>query len=363
MSSVAVSFQGRGTELEFLLDRLSAALIGQGTTVAIAGEAGIGKTRLLEEFRKIGDQVDCMMLTGRCIAGPPSPYLPFRDMLPRHLLVESYWGRPDGPGDADRFPFQMLSLVREISRDRTLVLILEDMHWADEESISLLQFLSKKTRGLRVMLVATYRPKEIISSGTDRPHPLYAALTDMRKECLCEEMVIGPLGKAELGRISEDILKGPFEEASINRLLSSTGSNTLYFIETLVSMAEGGSIRQENGVWGIGPGTAVPVNDPVRQAVLGQLDTLTRTERRLLELASVMGVVFEYAVVAEVLGMEATKVSELLDGVETRTELVRDTGKGYRFSDTLTRDVIRGQISPMRQKEFLKAVDRLLGKA
>ena len=359
MSSAAVPFEGRGTELEFLFARFSAALVGKGGVVAIAGDAGIGKSRLVEEFTKICDQVYCMVLTGKCIAGPPSPYLPFRDMLSHRFLVDSYWG---GSDRTDRFPFQILELAREISQERPLVMVVEDMHWADEESISLFHFLAKKIRDLKVLLVCTYRPKEILSAGAGQDHAWYTALMEMRKNRLCEEMVICPLSKRELGKVVDNILNGQFDKASIERMLSSTGSNTLYFIETLLSMADEGSIQFENDFWKIKAGTEVPVNDPVRQAVLSQLDTLSRMERQILEMASVMGVVFEYSVVAGVLDLSDTNTSELLDRVETRTNLVKDTGKGYRFSDTLTRDVIRGQISPMRQKEFLKAADRLLSR-
>lgn len=365
MSSLAVGFEGRGAELEFLLARLSAALSGRGTIIAIAGEAGIGKTRLVGEFKKICNLADCLVLYGECIAGPPFPYLPFRDMLPRGYVVDSYEGRrvDDGPvKNEDRFPFQILGLIEEISKDRPLVIILEDMHWADQESASVLHFLGKRIRDLKVLMVCTYRPKEILSSGSNRIHPFYGAMLKIRKEGLCEEMVLGPLERQELKKIANTILDLPFESASLEHLLDCTGDNTQYFIETMLSMVSQGGITLNDGVCKIAPGTIVTSNDPVKQAVLGQMDLLTRSERRILELASVMGIRFDHCIVAEVLEQDSTAVSEMLDAVETRTDLIKDLGDGYCFSDTLTRDVIKAQISPMRQKEFLRVIGKLQNK-
>jgi predicted ATPase len=358
MSSAAVAFEGRCKELEFLLARLSAALIGEGGVVAIAGEAGIGKTRLVGEFKKIGDQVGCTAFIGMCIAGPPSSYLPFRDMLPRGVITEALRGGVGGTIEGDHFPFLMLDMIRKMSRDRTLIIILEDMQWADEDSVSLLHFLAKRIEGLKVLIVCTYRPKEILATGKDQTHPFYDTLQEMRRECLCEEIVLGPLGEKELGKIAENILGGPFEPTSLQRLLDSTGSNVLYFIETLMSMTSEGGILQDNGIWMMKTGAEIPLNESVRQTVLGQLDILTRSERRLLELASVIGVSFNYSLIADVIELEPMKVSELFDNIETRTDLVRDVGDGYCFRDVITRDIIRAQVSPMRQKEFLKAANK-----
>jgi predicted ATPase len=363
MSSFTAAFEGRCAELEFLLARLSGALSGGGGLVVIAGEAGIGKTRLVDEFKKIGSQVDCEILTGKCISGPPSPYLPFRDMLPRRWVMDEFHEEAGNAKDGDRFPYRILDLVKELSEEKTLIIVLEDMQWADEYSTTLLHFLSRRIHELNVIIVCTYRPKEILNIGAERRHPLYETLKEMRKEDLCDEIVLGPLGKPELGMIADSILDHPLERASLEHLMSCTGSNTLYFIETLLSMVAEGVIVLDEGIWMMTQGTRVPLNDSVRQAVLAQMDLLTGLERRILELASVMGIRFDYTVVADMLEQDRSTVSELLDAIETRTELIKDVGEGYCFSDDLTREVIRAQISPMRQKEFLKAADRLLLKS
>ncbi len=364
MSSMAVAFEGRSAELEFLLARLSAALTGNGTIIAIAGEAGIGKTRLMNEFKKIGSLADCLVLYGECIAGPPFPYLPFRDMLPRGCVVDPNEGgrKEDGPVMEDRFPSQILRLIEEISKDRPLVIILEDMQWADQESASVLHLLGKRIRNLKVLMVCTYRPKEILGSGSNRMHPFYEAMLEIRKEGLCEEMVLGPLGRQELRMIANTILDHPFESASLEHLLDCTGENTQYFIETLQSMVSQGGMTLDEGVWKIAPGTIITSNDPVKQAILGQMDLLTRSERRILELASVMGTRFDHCIVADALEQDRTTVSEMLDAVETRTDLIKDVGDGYCFRDILTRDVIKAQISPMRQREFLRVIGKLQNK-
>ena len=360
MTPVEVEFEGRSKELEFLLNRLGGALSGKGGTVIIAGEAGVGKTRLVEEFRKMGLQVGCTILLGRCLSGPPSSYLPFRDLLPR-MLVTRLAEDPD-PRTGEQFPFHFMGLVGDICEEGTLIIILEDMQYADPDSTTLLHFLGRKVKGLKVMVVCTYRPKEILNARADRKHPFFEMMVEMRRESLCEEMVLGPLRKMELARIAESILGGRLEEASLEHLIGFTGSNTLNFIGTLESMAEGEGLVRDGGGWKMLPEMAVPLKGPVMQAVLGQMDFLSRPERRVLELASVMGVNFDCSLVAEVMGQEHTKVSEMLDSIETRTDLIKEVGDGYCFSDVMTRDVIREQISPMRQRELLRAAERSLNK-
>ena len=151
---------GREKELEFLMGQMASAISREGHLVLISGEAGSGKTALCETFIELAIKSDALILVGRCVPGSQSPYLPF---------VEAFSNQVPNPFAEDEASntnpsvlfLSVLRSIERISEDRTLILWLEDLHWADSASIALIHFLARNVKTLKALVLGTYRQEDI----------------------------------------------------------------------------------------------------------------------------------------------------------------------------------------------------------
>ncbi|HEX2589423.1 MAG TPA: AAA family ATPase, partial [Gaiellales bacterium] len=195
---------GREQELFQLEDALLAAYRGDGRFVALGGEAGMGKTRLASELAKRATRLDWEVLSGACSeAELPLPYLPVVEAIGNHLarhdaaevagslgaarreLAQLFpqladEGEPAPVGDPAQAKLRLfeavVALLGLVARDRGLLLIVEDIHWADSATRELLDHLARRIRGMRAMVLVTYRSDEL-----DRRHPLAPVIQAWRR--------------------------------------------------------------------------------------------------------------------------------------------------------------------------------------
>jgi len=241
----------RDDELAALEDALLAARRGESRFVALAGEAGIGKTRLARELAREARELGCTVLAGGCSdAELTLPYLPFVEAIGKFLDDADPSALSDalGPGRAELaqlFPqlgsgtspeqspdagqaklrlFEaVVSLLALPARDQTLLLVIEDVHWADASTRELLDYLARRLTDLPSLILVTYRRDEL-----NRRHPLMPVLQGWRRSGLADVVELEPLSPDGVG----DMLAAILGEDSVNAELR----------ELMVERSEGNQI-------------------------------------------------------------------------------------------------------------------------
>ncbi|MBV8136492.1 MAG: AAA family ATPase [Deltaproteobacteria bacterium] len=262
-------FIGRAEEMAALRAAIDAALGGQASLVMVAGEPGIGKTRLAEEAGAYARHRGAHVLVGRCYEGESaSPYSAFVEVIREYIssrpddalktemgdgasdiakLVPEIRERiPDLPpsppadpnGERLRLFNGVASFLVNASKANPIMLHLDDLHWADKPSLLLLQHLARRMKGSRLMLVGAYRDVEL-----DRRHPLSAVLGELRRERLYQRVLLRGLTESEVKELFEAILQQKLEgpgAAFVRAVLRETEGNPFFIEEVLRHLVESG---------------------------------------------------------------------------------------------------------------------------
>jgi len=392
---------GREREKEFLERLLEKALAGKGTIVLIAGEAGIGKTRLADEFEKLATAKGSRVMVGRCVPGAPSPYLPFQDALERYFgtrscmkkrhqrLVESakraapelveaapivgsilkataafykeYRETNLNPeSESERTLHATLEFLRKMSAKQPILMVLDDLQWADSASIQLLHFLARNSEGLRVLLIGTYRPEDLPTEVNGRIHPLLESLRIMRREGICHELFLDRLNREELTLAIEGMLGSQMDADLLQRIATESEGNPLFAVEIVRLLVHTKSISSHDGVWKTAGQLRIDIPSTVKEVILRRIDRIPREERRLLECAAVVGEWFNPGILEKALDLNRLNLLETLDYIERNSQLVRAVEGLYRFSHEKVRLITYEQISSPRRKELHKIIARVL---
>ncbi|WP_077088814.1 BTAD domain-containing putative transcriptional regulator [Mycobacterium rhizamassiliense] len=349
-------FVGRGNELEQLLLAWQTTLTSGAHTVLIAGEPGVGKTRLSGEWSQQAYAQGAVVLYGRCDEDLGAPYQPFAEAL-RSLVPCIGAGRlravrgveallPLVPGLADVLPdvapparsdpdteryalFDAVVASLEIaSAAAPVVLILDDLHWAAKPTLLLLRHLLRFGDHARVQIVGTYRNTDL-----DRSHPLAATLADLHRD--------GTANRLNLSGLDEDDVTAYVAEAGYDdeelahALASVTGGNPFFLIEALRHVDESG------GVW---DQSTLPQG--VREAVSRRLSRLPADTNKALAAAAVVGSRFALELVEQV------TEQDLVDAFDEACKagiVIEEPGGYYRFNHALVRQSLLAELASVRR--------------
>src|SRR5690348_16561349 len=246
---------GRAPELAELEAALADAAAGHPSLAFVAGDSGIGKSRLLSEFLRQARTEGARTMSGDSIelGDGELPYAPLVDALrPRARehdpVLEALapaaraelgallpglgdGGGSDGAADAQARLFEaLLTLLDELAHDKPLVLALEDLHWADRSTRSFLTFLARSLCDERVLVVATYRADEL-----HRRHPLRPLLAELERDARARRVELRPLTREELAAQLTDILGEAPGDDLLNRLFARSEGNPLFAEELLAA--------------------------------------------------------------------------------------------------------------------------------
>ena len=312
MDTEHVPLLEREAQLASLGEYAGEATCGDGRMVLVAGEAGVGKSALVEQVQR--DLPGARWFWGACDGlFTPRPLGPLFDIAAKlgGELVELC--RTDAPR-ADLFS----ALLRQISEPGELrVLVVEDIHWADEATIDLLRFLGRRIRDTNVLLVVTYRDESL--AATD---PLRIALGDLATQRSVRRIGLAPLSADAVRMLAGD--QG-LDAAALYRL---TGGNPFYVTEVVQS--------------GMGE---VPAS--ARDAVLARVSRLTAGAREVLDAAALIGTRIELPLLTMVTAVPSPAVDELLaSGLLAGNGA--GSGAGLSFRHEIVRMVVAGAISPLR---------------
>lgn len=324
----APTLVGRDRELARLRSLLDAAASGTRRVVFVSGEAGIGKTTLVEAFlAELAGRDDVRIARGQCLEryGATEPYLPIlealgrlgrapgRDELLRVLkqyaptwlaqlpallddaALDAVQRRAQGT-TRERMLRELIEAIDALAATTPLVLVLEDLHWSDVETIDLLAMLGRRRDPARVLIVATHRPPE--SVGPDA-HPLQFVPHDLAVHDACEELALAFLDEAAVGAyLAHRFPTAAFPPELARVLHGNTSGNPLFLVNVVDDLVAQGHVRDVDGRATLAvPAEHVARDVPhtLRQMVEKQVERLTAEERAMLALASVAGAEFSAA--------------------------------------------------------------------
>jgi class 3 adenylate cyclase/tetratricopeptide (TPR) repeat protein len=373
-------FVGRDRELELLLDALERAREGRGQAFSIVAEAGIGKSRLLYEFRKAVAGEDVTFLEGRCLSyGRASAYHPLIDVLKSRFDIHD-----DGQAEArarilhelealgvdptDTLPYllQLLSirdpdagslpsspeimkhrtvealnrLVVRGSEARPLILAFEDLHWIDRSSEEYLKLLMNGIPGARVFLILTYRPEFAMTWGARSYHG---------------QVNLNRLSNRESLTLVKHILKADEVDPRLEVLiLEKTEGIPLFVEEFTKSLDDLGLIDREGGPCRLAKDTGDPgIPSTIQDVIMARVDSLPEDAKNLLRAGSVIEREFDYRLIEMVSGLGERDLISGLSALKD-SELLYERGiyphARYIFKHPLTREVVYGSILGGNQK-------------
>jgi DNA-binding SARP family transcriptional activator/tetratricopeptide (TPR) repeat protein len=378
-AAAASPFVGRDQELA----RLQGAWARGARAVIVAGEAGIGKTRLAAELARTVDGDAALVLYGRCDEALAVPYQPFVQALrpPAEALglerVRAELGRLapelarllpefDALGEplqadpeTERFMLfeAVTALVAAVTRERRALLVLDDLHWAAQPTLLMLRHVIRSEQPHGALLLGTCRETEVAPD-----HPVVRLLADLQRDAGATSVRIGGLDEHAIGALLEATAGHTLDEraADFARLLrSETGGNPFFIREVLAHLVEAGTIFRAGERWTTDLHSArLEVPEGLRHVIRARVGRLSAPAQRALALAAVAGPIFSLAVLERVPGEPAG----LLDGLDEAIAagLVAETGPGeYAFAHALVRQSIyEGHSSARRMR-----MHRRLGEA
>jgi ATP/maltotriose-dependent transcriptional regulator MalT len=347
---VSPVFAGRGHELGVLAGAFSAAAGGTPAIVLLGGEAGGGKSRLAAEFAaRMRDRA--RVLAGGCVelSGPGLPYAPFtaalRELVRQRGAAEvaallpgqaagelaallPEFGAPPSAADPEtaraRLFELLLALLAALADEQPLILIVEDVHWADRPTCDLLSFLARNLGDAAVLLVVTFR-----SDGLHRDHPLRRLLAGLDRMAGVTRLELPRLSRDEVAAQLEGVLGRPPASSVISAVYRRGGGNPL-FTEALL-----------NPDGSVSPGLPWSLSD----LLLATIKDLPQPAQQLLRTAAVGGPRVGHALLAAVTGLDDAALTAGVRPAVAVNVLVSDAD-GYAFRHELIREAVLGDLLP-----------------
>jgi len=381
---------GRDAEIEQLMHHFDSAVNGEGTTVFVYGEAGVGKTRLVNEFLVNAKKMGAEVLYGWCLSGATIPYFPFTEAFNTYMSVASdakakstmtkqlgIIGWLKGTETTKESKTQEFFSTPEIEKDKTfetvarallqlsaqkpLVFFVDDLQWADHLSLALVHYLSRKCRTSRLLIIGTYRPEETVPTEEGRLHPLEETMFSMSREDLLIKMELKSLKRSDLSELVRSIFRASVDEEFVERLYKETEGNPLFAIETLNLVVEEGFLSEKEGQWILtAPAEKMGIPSKIQEVITRRIKRLGREERRLLDIAAVCGYSFNPNVMSKIMSSDVADVLQTLVEIEQRHMLIRPEDSTFGFTHHRIREIIYGNLpGELRRVYHLKTASCL----
>ncbi|MDB6106969.1 MAG: transcriptional regulator, putative ATPase, winged helix family [Gammaproteobacteria bacterium] len=394
---------GRERALDELYEGLQHAVKGERQAVFITGEAGIGKTALVDEFRRLvaSTALSTRIAQGQCVEGyaGKEPYYPMLDALGQLcagpqgesivqiLAAQAPTWLVQFPALLRREHREMLQreilgatrerMLREISEaletitaECPLLLVFEDLQWVDHSTVDLISVLARRQAPAKLMLLATCRPFDL----EPRDHPLKALAQDLLVHRLGREIAPAPLTEAEVAEYLAARSSSTSLPEGLSALLHQhSEGNPLFMVAALDHMMKRALISRENGSWQLQVPLAqieLAVPDDLRRMIEVQLDRLSPEEQRVLELASIVGASFSATVINSAAEVDPQTFEDLCEGLSRQHQIVRwvatqhfpdgTVSERYEFVHALYRQVLYNRQAPGRRARLHRRIGERL---
>lgn len=378
-------YVGRPAERASMVELLEFARAGRGSTVLVSGEPGIGKTRLVTETCRAGGGVE--LLWGACHDGDVTAAAAFAEALTTWAratdadVVRAAVGR-DGPvlctlapalrtvlpdlpdlveipadAAAARMQDAVCQWLTRLSSSATVVLVVDDMHWADDVSVWLFRAVGRLARGLRLLVVGTYRETDL-----DRSHPLAQALPLLRREVEPTRLALDGLTTEEVNDLLRRMAGHDVPIAFASLLADQCDGNPFFIRETLLHLAEEGRIALEDGTW-VATTSDLGIPEGVREVLGRRLARLSPAANKLLSVGALFEVAFPLPVAGDVANVAEDDGLDAIDEA-LAAQIVRPTGEfdTYAFTHALFRHTLVAEMNPSRQVRAHRAIAEAIEK-
>jgi len=385
-------FVGRERELELLLDGFERARAGRGQAFSIMGEAGVGKSRLLYEFRNAIANEDVTFLEGKCLSYSRGvAYHPAIDLLKSNFDItesdEDYHIRDKvkrglkelGVDEAHTLPYllellsvkdsgidripmspesrkdRMMEALKRIvlsgSEIRPLIMAVEDLHWMDRSSEDTLKYLLESISGARVLLIFTYRPEFVHTWGGRSYHSQVTLNRLSNRESLA--MVTYLLGTEEIGSDLEELV------------LEKTEGIPFFIEEFIKSVKDLGIIKRKDSTYYLAKDIGdVTIPSTIQDVIMARVDSLPEAAKGVLQTGSVIEREFSYELIKRVTGISQEELLSHLSVLKD-SELLYERGiypqSTYIFKHALTREVVYDSILTTRKKRLHAGIGDAIG--
>ncbi len=383
-------FIGREDKIKKLITLFRNIEQGQGQTVILMGEAGVGKSTLAKKLRDYARQKDAWVLYGACLyQNGTDAYLPFIDILQaffnkqRHTLPESRWlqlrdaicrkapslmafgegltsdvAHHDTP---DRMPARELNLHDGIcqffsilSAAQSTVVILDDIQWADEASLRLFHYLTRLVKEHPMLLVGISRTDRYDLYPDGKPGALVDTLARIRREGNYVQLNLDRLAEKSCAKLIDKLFSpNLFTEEFYAAIYRETKGNPFFVIETLKQVRDEGIISKEKETWrNKTQSFKLSVPDRVEDIFVRRLSGLDESQEEVLQLAAVQGYKFDTSLLAQLLEIKRIHLLKQLHKIERDLQIITSHEQGFQFEHPMLRDLLYDQISPVLRQEY-----------
>jgi DNA-binding winged helix-turn-helix (wHTH) protein/tetratricopeptide (TPR) repeat protein len=394
-------FVGRESAMAHLNERYTEARQGTRQIVFVTGEAGIGKTTLLEAFKEqVTRDRDVKLLHGQCVEGfgGREPYYPLLDALGRVVrspesasVVQVLASRaptwlvqipsaikPEQQAQLrqevtgatrERMVREICEAIESLAATCCLVVTLEDLHWVDHSTLDVISALARRRDSCKLLLIGTYRPVDVILSGS----PLKTLKQDLLVHRLCDELPLERFGVPDISAYLTARFPGnAFPAELLEQLLKNSDGNALFMVALVDDLVQNQVISGQPGHWKLSEQFKrfrLEFPDTIREMFELLLAQLSMEERTILRAASVVGERFSVLAVSAVLEIDSDRVESVCEGLVereqfisySRIELPGEFPAGqYEFKHTLYRGFLYKKQSPSKRRALhLRIAERM----
>lgn len=361
------------------------AVAGEGQVLLVSGEPGIGKTRLMRELVDIAQATGARVLAEGCYAEGGPPYAPLAG------IIRDTFENPSGPAIPDFILADLLTLAPhlrtyhphlppnpalglEFEQQRMfdsfvswcgmlataapVLLLVEDVHWADGGTLALLRHLARRVRKARLLVALTYRDTEV---EADETHPLTPILLDLNRERLAEGIRLARFTPDQTRALLAALLStaGGISPEFLESVYRETEGNPFFTEEVCKGLVEQGKLYEAGGTWRRADMQTIVIPSSVRGAILARVERLPAPAQNVLRLAAILGREFDF----ETLHRASEEDEEtLITALEraARAQLIGETTRGkrivYTFAHALIPFALRESLSGLRRQRLHRRV-------
>lgn len=398
-------FVGREREFKKLLRFFAQAQQGNGCTAVISGEAGMGKSTLAMQLQKYAKSNKAIVLYGASLYQEGmDAYMPYIDALRGFFSKDSHSlpseervkiknlvrekipvlmefterfsttfdsGTSSDPTDDDQNPVNILEgihlLVSLISTMQPVVLVIDDMQWADEASLRLFHYLSRHIAENRILQVGISRTDKFDLLQNGKPAPIVEIYSRMRREDIFQEINLNHFSREHCETlIDESFGNSSFTEEFYEMIHHETRGNPFFVLETLKLLIDNNTLYLEDGVWRNKTGIVkFDVPNRVEDVFVRQFSELADEEKEILQVASVIGYKFDISVLSRILDIKKITLLKTLQRFQTDFQIISSNEDGFQFEHPMLRDILYYDIPAALRKEYhliiAEELDRIYG--
>ena len=369
-------FVGRESELSEARSLWSKAAGGDGQTLLVSGEPGIGKTRLMRELATHVEITGGRALVGACYAEGGAPYGPFSQILRKALkngaqngftvpdfvvadllnltpdLKPYYPDLPPNPSldpeaEQQRLFENVVAFCEALSQEQPLLLVVDDAHWADSGSLSMLRHLSRRLKSRPVLLMATYREIELNES-----RPFHEVLLDLNRERLTRRLKLTRLTREQTEALLTALLEEDISPEFLDGIYSETEGNPFFVEEVCKALVESGKLYYENGEWHRPSMDELEIPQSVRVAMEARLASMSEDYQEVLRMAAILGREFDFDILVAASDLDEDQIIDALEAAEHAQLIEEAEGLNFAFVHALIPTTLTEGTHKLRRRQM-----------